>query len=431
MGLCGQISGQMSERIATTPFGGGRFGASDFQLNEWIKGRRAAIREGTNDTGKADKWELLSALTEARTAYGLGNATLRMLEVLLGFHQSREMDGAAPIVVFPSNRELSHRMRGMTDRNVRRHLRALVDAALLVRRDSPNGKRYCVRDGTGQVDEAFGFDLSPLALKASEIHEAAERAREHLRAVRKTRADITLQLRDISRIVVAALDEDRPGDWQGFRQRLETLSGRVGRFTPLEEHKDRLSALADLRQDVENAYLSTLTEQEMSANDGQDVRHIQNSNPESNFDNSYEERIEENAHPTRPVDVASERHDHTGDGEVQDKGGKARHVTAPVGLGVFRLACTEFVDLTPHELRSWRDVLAQSDLLRGMLGISADAMRKAESAMGPLDAAITVACILQRHEEIRSPGGYLRALTARAAAGKFSVRPMVDALIPK
>ena len=56
---------------------------------------------------------------------------------------------------------------------MRRHLRALVDATLLMRRDSPNGKRYCLRDGTGEVDQAFGFDLSPFALQAGAIYEAA------------------------------------------------------------------------------------------------------------------------------------------------------------------------------------------------------------------------------------------------------------------
>ena len=48
--------------------------------------------------------------------------------------------------------------------------------------------------------------------------------------------------------------------------------------------------------------------------------------------------------------------------------------------------------------------------------------------MGPENAAITVAAILQRAERI-SGGGYLRNLAERARAGKFTVWPMVMALL--
>ena len=43
------------------------------------------------------------------------------------------------------------------------------------------------------------------------------------------------------------------------------------------------------------------------------------------------------------------------------------------------------------------------------------------------DAAITLACMLERANHIQSPGGYLRDLTRRAARGQFSVGPMVMA----
>ena len=146
--------------------------------------------------------------------------------------------------------------------------------------------------------------------------------------------------------------------------------------------------------------------------------------PESHFDIRYEE---ERKKTPSPGDTASEQ------SEMVEGRSEAVPLEAKpsMSLGLFKLACPEFVSLTAEGVRTWRDVLASADLLRGMLGISPDAMRRAEAAMGPVDAAITVACILERHEAINSPGGYLRALTQRAADGEFSVRPMVDALIPK
>ena len=47
--------------------------------------------------------------------------------------------------------------------------------------------------------------------------------------------------------------------------------------------------------------------------------------------------------------------------------------------------------------------------------------------MGRETAAITVACILQRFTHIGNPGGYLRALSRKAAEGSFSPGPMVMA----
>lgn len=64
-----------------------------------------------------------------------------------------------------------------------------------------------------------------------------------------------------------------------------------------------------------------------------------------------------------------------------------------------------------------------------MVGISPDAWRCAQEAMGPVTAAITVACMLQRVSGIRSPGGYLRALTTKAGQRAFSPGPMVIALL--
>ena len=49
--------------------------------------------------------------------------------------------------------------------------------------------------------------------------------------------------------------------------------------------------------------------------------------------------------------------------------------------------------------------------------------------MGELQAAITLAAILQRSDQINSAGGYLRSLTDKAREGHFSTWPMVMALL--
>jgi replication initiation protein RepC len=49
--------------------------------------------------------------------------------------------------------------------------------------------------------------------------------------------------------------------------------------------------------------------------------------------------------------------------------------------------------------------------------------------MGEIPAAIVVAAILQKGEEVRSAGGYLRSLTEKARASQFSLGPILMALL--
>jgi replication initiation protein RepC len=78
---------------------------------------------------------------------------------------------------------------------------------------------------------------------------------------------------------------------------------------------------------------------------------------------------------------------------------------------------------------NWRDFLAAAEVARPVLGVSPSAWEEARVAMGETQAAITIAAIYQRSEQINRAGGYLRNLTDRAKAGKFSVWPMVMALL--
>ena len=49
--------------------------------------------------------------------------------------------------------------------------------------------------------------------------------------------------------------------------------------------------------------------------------------------------------------------------------------------------------------------------------------------MGETEAAVVVACLLQRSSTIQSAGGYLRELTRKAGEGEFSLGPVLMAQI--
>src|SRR5690606_20472254 len=112
-----------------------------------------------------------------------------------------------------------------------------------LRRDSPNGQRYCRRDAHGGIESAFGFDLSPLALAAADIHQTAEETRAQARACQRLRGEITIHLRDTAKIVEAGLAEQRAGDWTSFSLRLAPLARRLPRGAERELLDRRLAEL--------------------------------------------------------------------------------------------------------------------------------------------------------------------------------------------
>lgn len=393
----------------TTPFGGGRMTARAFLQQKATAERQEELNrsEGGNDTGRADKWALISALTEARELFGLGDRTLSVIEALVSFAPGRELDGRAPLVVFPSNRALSARTRGMAPATIRRHLAALVKAGLIIRRDSPNGKRYMVKDGHGVPEEVFGFDLAPLALRATEILSAAERVRDEERRLKRLRLEISLHQRDIAKIIAAALEEGRAGDWEGHAAEFASLSQRLRRRDQADLLATRLDSLEHLHAQVENAYLSSLLDEEMSASDRHDERHHHNSNTEC------------------PIELYG-RETHTGETDWAAPAREAK--SSGVSLGRVLKACPDILDYAPDGIRSFADLTRTANLVRSMLGISPDAWKRAEAAMGREAAAAVIAMMLQKAETIRSPGGYLRTLTAKAENASFSLLPMLQAL---
>ena len=123
-----------------------------------------------------------------------------MLDALLSCLPCQGGDGReAPVspttllTVYASNETLCFRAKGLTDRQLRRHLETLESAGLIRRRDSANGKRFPVMQH-GKPVGAFGLDLSPLFAQADELLALALRRREEAAELRGLKAQI-LQLR--------------------------------------------------------------------------------------------------------------------------------------------------------------------------------------------------------------------------------------------
>lgn len=391
----------MDTHIATTPFGGRSMSLA------LLAGYKQAdeIPQGKS----ADKWKVYRDLCEGKSTLGVSDRPLAVLHALLSFYPEPELSDEHGLVVFPSNRQLSLRAHGMADTSLRRHLAALVSAGLILRRDSPNGKRYARKDGGGEISEAFGFSLAPLLARSEEIHAAAEAARADIQALKLMRERVTLYRRDIYKIVEAAMEEGAAGDWDGIWDRFRAVVDAIPRRATIEQLEVIVGNLAEIREDID-----ILLERfrNVRNTDGNAI-HIERQQTESNTETLIElEPAFERAGEARVVPANS-----------------ARVVSQTYPLALVLKACPEISDYAPQGVSSWRDFMMVAAQVRGYLGISPSAYADALDTMGQENTAIVIACILQRSGHINSAGGYLRALTEKARGGVFSVGPMLMAAL--
>src|SRR3712207_1166407 len=165
----------MDPHLPTTPFG-------RRPLSLAMMAAQAAAKACPDDA-TAHKWRVFRNITEAKDWLGLSDRALAVLSALLTFHPETALVPGPDLVVFQSNRELTMRAHGLAPATLRRALSQLVEAGLVIRRDSPNGKRYVRRGEGGQITQAFGFDLTPLIARAAEFEQTAG----ELRAVARRR----------------------------------------------------------------------------------------------------------------------------------------------------------------------------------------------------------------------------------------------------
>lgn len=395
----------MQTHISTTPFG--RRPISLGQIANQL-----ATKEMSAEA-EANKWHVFQTIRDARDIIGATDRALAILNALLSFHPETVLSGRATLIVWPSNEQLVSRANGMSLATLRRHVANLVDCGLVIRRDSPNGKRFARKGQGGSIEQAYGFDLSPLVARAGEFQDLANAVRAEKHALRLARERLTICRRDVAKLIETGIVEGVPGDWRAFRMRYERLMADLPRSARRQAFDSAFVELDALREEVRNELETFVKSRNMNRNESQNETHIQNSNPES---------LSEIEHGLGKKEEAS--------GKVAEPDNVRSLPRRELPLGVVLDACPEISEMAASgEIRTWRDLQAAAEIARPSLGISPSAWEEALIVLGPENAAITVAAIYQRADQIANAGGYLRSLTDRAKDGKFSVWPMVMALL--
>lgn len=341
--------------------------------------RQAAL---TSDTPYPPHTDQKSDLFEAARLCGrvldLPSSCRFVLDQLCAAYGGELIQGR--IIVWPSNSYLESRT-GIKERTIRFALRRLIDLGVISAKDSPNGKRYARKDGLGNVTVAYGFDLSPLLHRLSELRDRLVALQDRERDRRQAFDELTIARRNAQEALHRLIDEFPSTDVADLERRVLTLSKALPRRSSKVVPIDALRLWKTLYNELRTRLIA--------ASGGGNCRHKDtNKNPPqiSCYKRSEEDKAAETAQgcPDAVQILGSFRHD----GEMFD----------------------------------------HAERYRGMLGVSNDAWTEARQQLGDEDAARLIYLVTQIQAkpsegaaQIRNFGGYFRAMMRKIAEGAIDL----------
>ncbi|TWB09338.1 replication initiation protein RepC, partial [Nitrospirillum amazonense] len=146
--------------------------------------------------GDAKPLRFLAAFQEAEPYLGLPAHAFKLVSWLVKQTQSQDWEQGSRPIAWPSARRQAEFLN-LSPARVKSLNRALFEAGIFVMRDNEQGKRYGRRGPDGRIIEAYGFDLSPLAVRFDEFIRLAAEAKAERERMRKLRSRITFARRSI------------------------------------------------------------------------------------------------------------------------------------------------------------------------------------------------------------------------------------------
>lgn len=369
----------------------------------------------------------LAVLAQNLTCTGLISATeSHLLVTLVNTAPTEAFDKSGSPIIFKSNQQLGFEI-GRSPGRVSRMLSSLFDAGLITMQDSGNYKRYPVRNGDGAIVDGCGIDMRILVVRFRELDQLVRQAKAEksaanaaLRRYRGALRNVRNGLATATSLAVRALAR--------MAGRIERVAGLVGvaskassvllrRATVLLEwFVERLMQLPRRAETMQETEKSTCTHAENGM-------HKQITNPDP-FENGNQNRRSANAEQSSLLVAgsASKRaYEASLGGASSQVNGQKRQPQAVVALQDVVRAIPALKAYGFALPRSWADLARLAPQMCRLTGISDDARHRAVEQMGEQQAAVAIAVTLQKYDrqEVKSPGGYLRAMTDRAAAGEL------------
>jgi replication initiation protein RepC len=343
---------------------------------------------------KDRRWILLDLAKTCRQRLKLRDRDIAVLRGLLSLMPAQAR--ADQMVVFASNRVLIDRCDGIDERTLRRRIAHLQSVGMLVRRTSPNGKRYQLRDEHHQAQLTYGIDLAPLFHAQTELEALADdchREKLRLKLLQKKIRDVLFHTAS-NPATALQLEAQRALRRTLSSAQLQQILTALEETTPIK--------LAEVLQNPEPVA------KEVTATDGQNDRHIQRSNI-----NNLESESAENKTPEAKRDLTKPARQDESDISVEEC------------LTLAKTAQT----MSPTPPKSWEDLIDLSATLAPAIGLQKDLVHQAEKHLGRHGCALAVLGLVEAFGRIRNPEAYLAALIKRQITQGLNLVGMFRSLV--
>ena len=398
-----------------------------------------------SEGGQVDPGRVLAAFKAAAPYLRFGPRVTQAIDWLFRFTQVQDWQEGARPIVWPSA-AMQMEALCLSEAQVKRLNRLLAHLGLITMRDSPNGKRYGRRDPRGRIVEAYGFVLSPIAVRQAEFREIAERGRARFEALKQLRRRATIAVRGIQQIVETAAELGIAEGWARQADEARRLVARIRRIEELDEVMLGVTTLEHRQADLRGRLEAAMDALKEAAQAGVEST---NMSPKGLTDEPHITHTNQTLNPTDHVSASRRRSSTSGgagtsagvatrnskSGERKEAGhrptgSRATKPEIPPDGTVFRMTPDELVRLAPR-LRAylaksspgWPEIVEAADWLRHDLGVSKPLWGEACLAMGREQAAVALAIVSTKpSDHFRgSPGGYFHGMVARARAGELNL----------
>jgi len=371
--------------------------------------------------GSAKPYRYLAAFQEAEPYLGLPPQAYKLLAWLVKMTMPCDWEEGSRPIAWPSAGR-QEEFLGLSPARVKVLNRALYEAGILILRDSPTGKRYGRRGPDGRIIEAYGFDLSPLAVRYDEFVRIAAEARAERDRMGSLKKRATCARRAIRQTgeALAALGPLPPA-WPQLEAETADLVAAIRQVGRSEDMGLIVKGLESRKTEVETWLRETSKSVDISPQGLADEPH--NISTNESFDpkdtviaaegSSRAERAEPTPSPSVPQ--AEEEFEESVPFQPFEK--------------IERLHPGELVELAPRladhvpqRYPDWRDIVdAAGNGLCLDLGVSPSLWGEACQVLGREVAAITLAVVSTKPREhfTRGAGGYFAAMVKRAKSGEL------------
>lgn len=416
-----------------------------------LAGRYNGLPEDTS------RGQVLAAFKHAAPYMNISNRLVCFIDTLFSFSQEHDWMGFNRPLVWPSNDKLCEVM-GLGERQVQRLIKTALNLGLMVEKTGPNGKRSGYRHN-GIIMRAFGFDLSPLAVRFEEFQKTAKDGaafRKELKALRQAGGARVREIRQL----VAYYHDERHGLLPAARSDafMQMVFDHQKQCDGLYEKLDKVYRVLDkgkleelvaaLQENYNDLYYRL--QEVVPSFDGEagDVDNINTSVDNLNIESCTGDfNVTHNTTTTQPKSAKADTSSgYCGKGIAQERDklsqeeGRKDIVSDPDGasqgeMSPIKVSITDVVRISPRlsqfigcSTPDWPRLKKLAAVLKDPLGISDHAWRDAELTLGDERLVACIAVIDAKRDHLRSPGGYLRGMTEAYRSGELNIEGSVYGL---